>query len=89
MGIAGFFRTLLFIVAFYYLFKFIGRFVLPYVMKKGFEKMQQQQQNGAGSFQEKARQEEGKVTIKRNAQKKNSETVSTNDGEYIDYEEVK
>ena len=87
--ILGVLKTIFFLLTFYYLFKFIGRLVLPYVMKKGFEKMQQQQQNGAGSFQEKARQEEGKVTIKRNAQKKNSETVSTNDGEYIDYEEVK
>ena len=87
--IVGVLKTIFFLLTFYYLFKFIGRLVLPYVMKKGFEKMQQQQQNGAGSFQEKARQEEGKVTIKRNAQKKNSETVSTNDGEYIDYEEVK
>jgi len=86
--IVGVLKTIFFLLTFYYLFKFIGRLVLPYVMKKGFEKMQQQQ-NGAGSFQEKARQEEGKVTIKRNAQKKNSETVSTNDGEYIDYEEVK
>jgi len=86
--ILGVLKTIFFLLTFYYLFKFIGRLVLPYVMKKGFEKMQQQQ-NGAGSFQEKARQEEGKVTIKRNAQKKNSETASTNDGEYIDYEEVK
>jgi len=86
--IVGIFNTILFLLAFYYLFKFIGRLVLPYLMKKGFERMQQQQ-NGAGSFQQKAREEEGKVTIKRNTQKKTTNYSSTNDGEYVDFEEVK
>ena len=88
MGLVGFVRTLFFIIAFYYIFKYIGRLVLPYVIKKGFEKMHQQQDR-TGAFRERAKQEEGKVTIKRNTQKQPSGMPSANDGEYVDYEELK
>jgi len=85
----GLLKTIFFLLTFYYLFKLIGRLVLPYIMKKGFEKMQQQQQSGSGSFQQQARQEEGKVTIKKNSAKKSAAASGYNEGEYVDFEEVK
>ncbi len=87
--ILGLAKTILFLLTFYYLFKFIGRLALPYVMKKSFEKMQQQQQNRAGSYQKKAKEEEGKVTIKMGTKTKSSSSTITDDGEYVDFEEIK
>ncbi|MCG8581109.1 MAG: DUF4834 family protein [Bacteroidales bacterium] len=85
----GLAKTILFLVTFYYLFKLIGRLVLPYLMKKGVERMQQQQQNAATNYQRQAQQQEGKVTVKKNAQNKSSHVVDDNEGEYVDFEEVK
>lgn len=87
--LVGLFKTLFILLTIYYLFKFIGRLALPYVMKKGFERMQQQQHNAANAYNEKVRREEGKVTIKQTEQKKTSGFSSENGGEYVDFEEVK
>ncbi|WP_439183066.1 DUF4834 family protein [Carboxylicivirga taeanensis] len=85
----GLAKTIFFLIIFYYLFKFIGRLLLPFIMKKGVERMQQQQQRAASNYQQQARQQEGKVTINRDAPKKSSGIVGDNEGEYVDYEEVK
>ncbi|WP_430814106.1 DUF4834 family protein [Carboxylicivirga sp. RSCT41] len=85
----GLIKTIFFLITFYYLFKIIGRLVLPYLMKKGVERMQQQQQNAATNYQRHAQQKEGEVTVQKNAQKKSSNVVDQNEGEYVDFEEVK
>lgn len=84
----GLLKTIFFLITFYYLFKIIGRLLLPYVMKKGMERMQQQQQNAATNYRQQSQQREGKVTVQRKAQKK-SGVVDDNEGEYVDFEEVK
>lgn len=85
----GLAKTIFFLITFYYLFKLIGRLFLPYMMKKGVEHMQQQQQRAANNYQQQARQQEGQVTINKDAPKKSSTIVNDNEGEYVDYEEVK
>lgn len=85
----GLVKTLFFLITFYYLFKIIGRLLFPFLMKKGVERMQQQQQAGAYSYQEQARQEEGKVTVNSTQKKKPSKPFTSDEGEYVDYEEVK
>ncbi|MBR8537455.1 DUF4834 family protein [Carboxylicivirga sediminis] len=85
----GLAKTIFFLITFYYLFKIIGRLLLPYVMKKGVERMQQQQQQAATNYQQQARKQEGKVTIKQDAHKQSTHIVNDNEGEYVDYEEVK
>lgn len=88
--LVGLLKTIFFLLTFYYVFKLIGRFVLPLLLKKGVERMQQNQQNAAANFKERAKQQEGKVTIKHTQQSpKESQKEDLNDGEYVDYEEVK
>ncbi len=86
--LVGLFNTILYLVVFYYLFKFIGRLALPFLMKKGVERMQKQQQNAANAYRNQAQRQEGEVTINTKSQKKNTFTQE-NEGEYVDFEEVK
>ena len=81
----GFLRVVAYIIIFYYIFKFIGRLVLPYLLKKGFQRMQQKQYGY--SQQSEPRSEPGKVTITKN--KTTSHSNASKDGEYVDFEEVK
>ena len=87
--IIGLLKTIFFLLTFYYIFKFIGRLLLPYMVKKGVEHIHQQQQRAASDYQAQARQQEGKVTVQKNEPKKSSHIVDDNEGEYVDYEEVK
>ncbi|TRX72484.1 DUF4834 family protein [Carboxylicivirga sp. M1479] len=87
--LVGLVNTIAFLVVSYYLFKFIGRLLLPILMKKGVERMQQQQQNAANQYRQQAQQQEGNVTIKKEKAKKTSQVVDDNEGEYVDFEEVK
>ncbi len=81
----GFLRVVAYIIIFYYIFKFIGRLILPYLLKKGIQRMQEQQY---GNYQQTEPQSEpGKVTITKN--KTTSHSSASKDGEYVDFEEVK
>ena len=75
--IAGFLRTLLVIVAIYYIIRFVGKVLVPM-----FTGSQQQKRN----FQKENRRKEGDVTIERNQGKNNR--YSKDDGDYVDFEEV-
>ncbi len=86
MGLYGFIRTVLIIVAFYYLFKFIGRVVIPYLLAKGINKMNNRFQQKQHHGQNKNAQE-GRVTIQKN--KKDEKMTTPDMGEYVDYEEIK
>ncbi len=85
--LVGLLKTIFFLLVFYYLFKIIGQLFMPFLIKRGFAKMQQRQQQAANHYQEKARQEEGKVTVQVNRNKPSGSTGT--EGEYVDYEEVK
>ena len=87
----GLLKTIFVIILFYYLFKYIGRLLLPVLLKKGVEKMQQnqyRQYNGGGDNNYQNQQEKGKVTITNSAQKKRT-NPSQDQGEYVDFEEIK
>ena len=86
--LVGFIRTVFFVILFYYLFKIIGRFVLPLLLKKGVENMQKKQQEQFRRYQEQARQKEGEVTIKQNQKHKSSGNNIKEEGEYVDFEEI-
>ena len=87
--IVGLIRTIFYILVFYYVFKFIGRFVMPYFLKKGVERMQKQQQSAANNFRQEEKKKEGTVTINKGTQEKNDSTFMENQGEYVDFEEMK
>lgn len=68
----------------YYLIKFLFRAFFPVIVKKTFDKMQQQQKNQQQQYQEKP---EGEVTVEKN--KTNKDHHNTKDvGDYVDFEEV-
>lgn len=85
---SGLIRTLFYIMAFYYIFKFLARLFFPILMKKAVEKasesFQQQQNARANSWQKTPNNDE---IIYNTANVKNPrETKKV--GDYVDYEEI-
>ncbi|MEO8253522.1 MAG: DUF4834 family protein [Flavobacterium sp.] len=87
---SGFLRTLFYIIAFYYIFKFLAKLFLPVLLKKvvekAGEKMQEQQQQR--QHQDSWNQDQnGNTTIYNTDNvKKSRETKKV--GDYVDYEEL-
>ncbi len=81
--------TILVILAFYYIFKFMARLFLPMLVKKAVEKagenFQRQQQNYQANSWQKASNNDEIIINTANA-KKPRETKKV--GEYVDYEEI-
>jgi hypothetical protein len=86
---SGFIRTLFYIMAFYYIFKFLARLFLPLLVKKVVEKagenFQQQQQNARGNSWQKTPNNDEIIIDTANA-RKSRETKKV--GDYVDYEEI-
>lgn len=82
----GFFRTLVIIIVVLWIFRIIGRYVMPLVMKGLVNKMQQKMQDQMNQQQHPQRNE-GDVTVEFESKKKNKSTTSGK-GEYVDFEEV-
>lgn len=85
----GFIRTLFYILAFYYIFKFLAKLFLPLLVKKVVEKagqnFQQQQQNAqANSWNQASTKDEVIYTTKNEKNPRETKKV----GEYVDYEEI-
>jgi len=83
----GFIRTLFYIIAFYYIFKFLAKLFLPLLVKKVVQKagenFQQQQQRSQDTSWDKTQDE---VIYKTKNDKNPRETKKV--GEYVDYEEI-
>jgi hypothetical protein len=85
---SGTLRVIFYIVAFYYIFKFLARLFFPVLVKKAVEK-------AAQNFEQQQRQYQTQSTRTSN----NDEIIFTNKsdkpretkkvGEYIDFEEIK
>lgn len=86
----SFIRTLVFIVAAYYLFRFVARLLFPILMRKAVEhaqdNMRQQFNHYHNAQQDSYRKSDGDVTIDTSNAAKSRETKKV--GEYIDYEEI-
>ena len=86
---SGFIRTLFYIMAFYYIFKFLARLFLPLLVKKVVEKagenFQKQQQYAQGNPWQKTANNDEIIIDTANA-KKTRETKKV--GDYVDYEEI-
>jgi hypothetical protein len=86
---SGFIKALFYMLAFYYIFKFLARLFLPVlvkkVVKKAGENFQKQQHNAqANSWQKTPNNDE--VIINAANAKKPRETKKV--GDYVDYEEI-
>ena len=86
---SGFIRTLIYIIAIYYIIKFLAKLFLPILVKKAVEKagenfQKQQQYAQCNSWQKKNNNDE--IIIDTANAKKPRETKKV--GEYVDYEEI-
>ncbi len=88
-SIPGFIRTIIYIIAIYYIIKFLARIFLPVLVKKAVEKagenFQKQQQQAQGNYWQKTANNDEIIIDTANA-KKPRETKKV--GEYVDYEEI-
>ncbi len=81
--ITNFLRTLFIILIIYYVFRFLGRYVFPYMLRRAVSNMVNKQQQYAG---QQTRQPEGKVTVEKNQRRQTH--YAKDEGEYVDFEEV-
>ncbi|MFV5695761.1 DUF4834 family protein [Flavobacterium sp. LB3P122] len=86
---SGFIKALFYMLAFYYIFKFLAKLFLPLLVKKVVEKagqnFQQQQQNAQDNSW-KTTQSKDEVIYNADNAKNPRETKKV--GEYVDYEEI-
>ncbi len=88
-SLTGVFRLILIVLIIYYAFSFLVRYVLPLMMRKYVNDFQKQFTNeNQRSQEEMNRKREGEVSIKFVDKDKNK-SQHPDDGEYIDYEEIK
>jgi hypothetical protein len=81
----GFLRTILVILAFYYVFKIISKYLLPFFLKRFINKAQ------ARSRQQYEGEQEPKVNVGEtiiDKKPRNTNQINNSVGEYVDYEEV-
>ena len=85
----GLLKAIIYMIAFYYIFKFLARLFLPLLVKKVVEKagenFQKQQQNAQGNSWQKMPNNDEVIINAANA-KKPRETKKV--GDYVDYEEI-
>lgn len=85
----GFIRTLFYIIAFYYIFRFLAKLFLPLLLKKVVEKagenfQQQQQRYQQGTWNQSHANDE--IIYNTSNTKNPRETKKV--GDYVDYEEI-
>jgi hypothetical protein len=86
----GFIKTIFYIVAIFYILKFLAKLFLPILVKKVVEKagenFQQQQQQSAPNNSWRKQSNKDEVIIDSSNAKKSRETKKV--GDYVDYEEL-
>ena len=89
--LVGFLRTIFIIILIYYIVRFIGRIMLPFLLKRFVKKAQS---NFEHQFKDECSQskstdaKQGEVEIKIPKKQKGSKP-NFDDGEYVDFEDVK
>jgi len=85
----GFIKAIFYILAFYYIFKFLAKLFLPVIVKKVVEKagtnFQKQYQQAQGSSWQKTPNND-EIIFDKTKVKNPSETKKV--GDYVDYEEI-
>jgi len=84
MGV--FLRVLLLIIVIFYAFKLLGKLLFPYFISKKINNEENRKRKAWDDFLFRKKSEEGKVTVDYNG---NKNKKRNNDGEYVDYEEIK
>lgn len=87
-SLSGVFRIILIVLIIYYAFTFIIRYILPKLMKKYVNDFQKKfTEENMRSHDEMNGKKEGEVSIKFVDKDKNKS--HSDEGEYVDYEEIK
>nr|WP_315220854.1 DUF4834 family protein [uncultured Flavobacterium sp.] len=86
----GLLKAIMWMMAFYYIFKFLAKIFLPVLVKKAVEKagenFQRQQQYSQDTSWQKTRTSQDEIIIDTANAKKPRETKKV--GDYVDYEEI-
>lgn len=80
------FKILVILIAAYYLVKWMVRLILPHIVKVQMDKFQNQFDQQNSDLNQKRKQKEGHITVEN---VKPNPTKSKDDGDYVDYEEIK
>ncbi|MFV8336588.1 DUF4834 family protein [Flavobacterium sp. RSP29] len=85
----GFIKALFYMIAFYYIFRFLAKLFLPLLVKKVVEKagenMQKQQQYAQDNTWKKT---QSKDEVLYNAENAKNQRETKKVGDYVDYEEI-
>jgi hypothetical protein len=84
----GVIRTLIILFVIYYLFKFLGRYVFPFILRSYIHKVEKEMRQHQGSARQE-RRPEGEVTIDYTPPRKSTTIKSPGDRDYVDFEEIK
>lgn len=82
----GLLKTILFILFFFYAFKFLARLFAPFLVKKAAETMQRKAEQQFGNQQQKSTIKKGETIIDKAPQ--NNQQSKNSVGEYVDFEEI-
>lgn len=82
----GLLKTILYLLVFYYAFKFLARLFAPFLIKKAAETIQKKAEQQYGNQQPKGSVKEGETIIDKTPSKGQQSKNSV--GEYVDFEEI-
>jgi hypothetical protein len=84
----GFLKFLFIVIVIYYLLKFIGRYILPYLISVFIKRAQDQMmRNASNNPKDKTSKKEGEVSID-STPKKSNKASKESIGDYVDFEEI-
>lgn len=83
---SNFLRTLVYIIAFYYIFKFLARIFFPILVKKAVRHAEENFRQQYGQPRNSYGKPDAEVTVDASQAARPRETKKV--GEYIDYEEI-
>ena len=84
--LAGLFKTILYILVFYYVFTFLARLLAPFLIKKAAETIKKKAEQQFGNQKPKNGVKEGETIIDKAPRKGQQSKDSV--GEYVDFEEI-
>lgn len=82
----GLLKTILYLLVFYYAFKFLARLFAPFLIKKAAENIQKKTEQQFGNQQPKGSVKEGETIIDKTPRTDRQGKDSV--GEYVDFEEI-
>jgi hypothetical protein len=87
-SLTGVFKLIIYILAIYIVITFISRVILPIIVRNAFINLQKRHQNSSGDFFPNNQKKEGDLTIEYMDNKPDKSKESDN-GDYVEYEEIK